>query len=266
MEVEFGSGKVDGVFSRDDVRFGPLFIKNQEFGEIIKEEGEIFKKIKFEGTFSLTIGILGLSFPSLSNLNHKPIFDNIISQNLLSKNYFSFYLADQNEESQSQIIFGEPSHKFYKGSITWHKVSEESYWQVQMKDIRINDQNLNLCPLDGCKLVIDTGTSIITGPEEDLSVVLDKIELNSCQDLSNLPNVAFKIDDVYYELNPKEYLIFAKVGDRTLCKKAFMPLNIPEPRGPLWVLGDIFLRKYFVVFDRDNKRIGIALRNKNFQE
>ena len=49
MEVEFGSGKVDGVFSRDDVRFGPLFIKNQEFGEIIKEEGEIFKKIKFEG-------------------------------------------------------------------------------------------------------------------------------------------------------------------------------------------------------------------------
>ena len=41
-----------------------------------------------------------------------------------------------------------------------------------------------------------------------------------------------------------------------------MPLNVDEPRGPLWVLGDLFLRKYFVVFDRDTKRIGIALRNK----
>jgi hypothetical protein len=45
-----------------------------------------------------------------------------------------------------------------------------------------------------------------------------------------------------------------------------MPLNVEEPRGPLWVLGDLFLRKYFVVFDRDNKRIGISLRNSNYND
>jgi hypothetical protein len=49
VEVEFGSGKVEGVFCKDTVHFGPLTIKNQEFGEILKEEGEIFVKLKFSG-------------------------------------------------------------------------------------------------------------------------------------------------------------------------------------------------------------------------
>lgn len=49
VEVEFGSGKVEGVFCRDVVHFGPLMIPTQEFGEIMKEEGEIFTKLKFSG-------------------------------------------------------------------------------------------------------------------------------------------------------------------------------------------------------------------------
>lgn len=49
VEVEFGSGKVEGVFSKDTVYFGPLKIDDQEFGEIEREEGEIFSKLKFSG-------------------------------------------------------------------------------------------------------------------------------------------------------------------------------------------------------------------------
>ncbi len=264
---------------------------------------------------------------------------------------FAFYLSEEDESINSQVIFGEPEPKYYKGKLNWHNVTEISYWQLGMEDIYINGESLNLCN-GPCKLVIDTGTSIITAPSDDLRKVLSKIKLNNCEDFSNLPNIGFRIDEVFYTLNPEDYIIFPnkvkkeikinslknlnisnrnninknsfkssffemetnietsgssqilkfkenytgieineKVEDfknkiknndnlveaieinnnynakkKLNCRRAFMPLNVEEPRGPLWVLGDLFLRKYFVVFDRDNKRIGISLRNSNYND
>lgn len=250
-----------------------------------------------------------------------------MKRELLKKNWFSFYLTDVDESAKSQIILGEPQPNHYIGKLNWHKVSEESYWQVEMDDIYINNSPINICPDGPCKLVIDTGTSIMTGPSSDLDTLLNKIPLENCEDVSDLPEIGFKLGDLLYTIKPQEYIIFSqkmfssfleakktentknlnlntakntmqtgtenltntmskvkiteslmlnslaekdkshfKKGKNGLCKRAFMPLDVQEPRGPLWVLGDIFLRKYFVVFDRDQKRIGIAERRKNVKE
>ena len=43
------------------------------------------------------------------------------------------------------------------------------------------------------------------------------------------------------------------------CQAAFMPLDVPAPRGPIFVFGEYFLRKFYTVFDRDESVLGFSV-------
>uniref|UniRef100_A0A0E0PH77 Aspartic proteinase n=1 Tax=Oryza rufipogon TaxID=4529 RepID=A0A0E0PH77_ORYRU len=80
----------------------------------------------------------------------------------------------------------------------------------------------------------------------------------SCHQISKMPNLAFTIANKTFILTPEQYIVKLEQGGQTVCISGFMAFDIPPPRGPLWILGDVFMGAYHTVFDFGKDRIGFA--------
>ena len=58
-----------------------------------------------------------------------------------------------------------------------------------------------------------------------------------------------------FTLEAKDYV---QVQGEGKCLFAIMPFEMSPKLGEMWILGDVFMRKYYTVFDYGNKRVGMA--------
>mmetsp|Transcript_57013 Transcript_57013/g.112341 ORF Transcript_57013/g.112341 Transcript_57013/m.112341 type:complete len:125 (+) Transcript_57013:3-377(+) len=76
-----------------------------------------------------------------------------------------------------------------------------------------------------------------------------------CSNYEQLPNLGFQIGGHVLNLEPRDYI--DRLPGR--CRVAFMKLDLPPPRGPLFVLGIPFLQKFYTVYDVERKRVGFGV-------
>jgi hypothetical protein len=253
FHIEYGSGPVSGFQSIDNLNMGGLVVKEQDFAEVTDASGlgAAYKLGKFDG-------ILGLAFPVLSVNKVPTAFQNLLEQSLIPQGQFAFYLGNSRTDF-GELTLGGVNTKHYTGDITWVNLKAATYWEIDLSGLTVGTTSYVSSNVNA---IVDSGTSILTGPSEVVASIAKSLGAKeiiageymlACK-YDTLPNMDFLIDGKTYSLSPQDYLI----PDGDLCLLGLMGLDIPAPTGPLWILGDVFMRKYYTVFDYDNKKVGFA--------
>jgi hypothetical protein len=96
------------------------------------------------------------------------------------------------------------------GPVHYHPVIDKYYWTIKAENILLDGKDSGFCP-KGCKVIADTGTSLVTGPYDELMKLLDLTNIDdNCSNLHELPTITFRIDGVNYDLEAKDYIMELK--------------------------------------------------------
>jgi cathepsin D len=249
---------MDGFLSTDMVAIGPMKIRDQTFGEAVSEPGDDFVAGDPDG-------ICGLGFSYIAEDGVVPVFDNMVKQRLVANPVFSFYLnRDPTASMGGEIIFGGSDPALYRGDFTYVPIESTGYWQFNMDRISVNLGNKRaIYCKNGCQAIADTGTSLITGPLDEIKSLNTRIGGTSigsgqysvnCETIDQMPVVTLNIGGKAFPLTGPQYVFkYLDSNGQTACISGFIAFN-----APFWILGDVFLGRYYTEFDYGNRRVGFA--------
>jgi len=249
--IQYGSGSLSGFLSTDDVTIGSQTVKQATFAEATEEPGLSFKIAKFDG-------ICGMAWKSISVDAVEPVWYSLL--NASDEKVFAFYLGDSNAGTgaKSEMTIGGTDPAHYTGEITYVPLTSETYWQFSVDTMSVGNVTQN-----NISAIADTGTSLMAGPTDVMTAINvalggTKVATSQeytldCSKIASLPTVNIQIAGKAFPLTPNDYVL--QVSGQ--CLSGFMGLDALSSRN-LYILGDVFIRKYYTVFDAGNKQVGFA--------
>jgi hypothetical protein len=241
--IQYGSGSLTGFVSQDSVTIGSATVKNQLFAEATKEPGLAFKVGKFDG-------ILGMAFQAIAVDGMQPAWYSAVGDAKL----FGVYLGGTSGVG-GEMTFGGTDSNHYTGDLTYVPVSRAKYWQITVDSFSVGN-------LSKVEAIVDTGTSLLVAPPDVVSafgkkigatLVLGKEWTIDCSKVAGLPDLEITIGGKPFNLKGDEYTL--NVSGQCLLGMLGMDLS---REGLSLILGDVFIRKYYTVFDQGQTRVGFA--------
>jgi hypothetical protein len=202
-----------------------------------------------------------MGFTSISVGGAPTVFENAIKQNKVDLPIFAFYLGDN---GPGELTFGGYDASKFEGDLKYIHLDAATYWQISLDGIKSGDYEKKAD--EKITAIVDSGTSLITGPKAEVAKLAAAVGAKpnimgeytvDCSKVDDLPDIVFTIGGIDYAIPGPKTVIQAQ----GICLFSFMGIDFPAP-GPQWILGDVFMREYYTVFNYLDQTIGFAKAKK----
>mmetsp|Transcript_152854 Transcript_152854/g.265682 ORF Transcript_152854/g.265682 Transcript_152854/m.265682 type:complete len:504 (-) Transcript_152854:161-1672(-) len=279
VAVEYGTGEVEGDFVYE------LVCLQNHTGEQGYTEAQDCAMLRVITTTEMSDepfhafafdGVVGLGLSSLAVHPEFSFFGQVAKFNRLEHLQFGVFLSNDDEVA-SEISFGGHDPRRVASDLSWVPVHEpdQGYWQINLRSVTVGGEPFKLCEEGDCLAVVDTGTSLLGVPKQELSNfhwllarrVLDKSEDVDCREFPG-PEIVFHLDGFNITMGPKDYsrpsalkIQNSKTNSTdVICRSSLLPVQMPEGMGvKTWILGEPALRKYYTTYDWADQQVGFSL-------
>jgi len=260
FNIAYGSGPVAGFYSKDTITVGDIAVPDYTFAEVndVKGLGTMWLVGKLDG-------ILGLGWDDISVDHVETPLRALVNSGKLEEPVFAFYLGSGGAVGDLVLGGVDPDH--YTGDFAYTPVTDmvpgkKGYWTLAMDGIKMNGASITSCR----KAIVDSGTSLLAVPSADIAKIVAAVGAKPLGPIPPLnkeytfdcngtaPDFDITIAGKTYTLTKEDYAL----RDGGQCVLGMQGLDVPAPAGPLYILGDVFMRKFYVKFDVGNKQLGFA--------
>lgn len=251
FSVTYGTGSVSGTLATDTLHIGSLS-PTVSFGLATNVSNE-FKSYPMDG-------ILGIGRGDVVE-GTAQVMDVLKSNNLIPAKLYGIHLSRGRDGlNDGELNFGAVNKARFAGDLNWLDCvpNDTGFWEIPIADATVNGK---LIGLSGKQAIMDTGTSYILMPPADALAIHSQIpgyaqsgETFSVPCDTKAP-LQFVFGKTAYNLSSADWL-GGKV-DSGLCRSNIVgrqTFNASQ-----WLIGDVFLKNVYSVFDFDGSRVGLGM-------
>ncbi|EHK22952.1 uncharacterized protein TRIVIDRAFT_78763 [Trichoderma virens Gv29-8] len=265
-QISYGDGSsASGDCGSDNVTIGGLTIKNQTV--------ELASKLAQQFAQGTGDGLLGLAWPAINTVatNGKSTPANTPVANMITQDdipsdaelFTAAFYSERDANAQSFYTFGYIDTDLVSSSgqdIAWTDIdNSQGFWMFPSTSTSVNGKAISQ---SGNSAIADTGTTLALVSDEVCEALYNAIPgatyddqqqgyvFPQSTDVSSLPEFKVSVGDTQFVIQPED-LAFAPADDNNWYGGI-------QSRGtnPFDILGDVFLKSIYAIFDQGNQRFG----------
>ncbi|KAH7355607.1 aspartic peptidase domain-containing protein [Pyrenochaeta sp. MPI-SDFR-AT-0127] len=256
FSVTYGTGSVSGTLATDTLHIGPLS-PSLTFG-LATTVSQEFRSYPMDGILGIGRGVV-----RSGSISAPQVMDVLASNSLIGAKLYGIHLSrNKDGKMDGELNLGEVNKERFSGDLNYLDAveNETGFWEVAIADAGVDGKKAGL---SGRTAIIDTGTSFILMPKADALAIHSQIQgFKQDGETFSVPCdstavIQFAFGQQVYDISNADWK-----GGKTesgLCRSNIIGRQTFSEKQ--WLVGDVFLKNVYSVFDFDNKKVGFGVKS-----